>query len=57
MPCSSAMVSRSRSPIWVGRPRRRTAPAMSRKASSSESGSTLSVIEAKVAMIASEIAA
>lgn len=55
MPCSSAIVSRMRDPIRAGLPSRRIAPETSRNASSSESGSTVGVIEAKVAMTASEI--
>ncbi len=55
MPCSSAIVSRMRAPIRAGPPSRRIDPATSRKASSSERGSTSGVIVAKVAMTASEI--
>jgi hypothetical protein len=54
-PCSSAMVSRICWPMVAGEPRRRTALATSRKASSSDRGSTKGVIDSKVAMTAAEI--
>ncbi len=57
IPCSSAMVSRSSWAMRAGGPSRRSAPDTSRKASSSDIGSTRSVTDRKVAMTASEICA
>ena len=50
MPCSSATRSRISWPISAGRPSRRTAPATSRNASSSDSGSTSGVTERKTSI-------
>jgi len=55
IPCSSATVSRISWPMVAGEPTRRRAPETSRNASSRDSGSTAGVIEAKVAITASEI--
>jgi hypothetical protein len=49
-PCSSSTVARIHSPIWRGDPSRRAAPRTSRKASSSEIGSTSGVTERKTSM-------
>ena len=53
-PCSSWIRARMCSAIVVGEPSRRTVPATSRKASSSDSGSTSGVTERKTAMTLSE---
>ena len=57
MPCSSWMVSRMSWPIRAGLPSRRTDPDTSRKASSSDNGSTTGVMVSKVAITAAEICA
>ena len=54
MPCSSDTRSRISAPISAGRPRRRTAPATSRNASSRDSGSTSGVIERKISITPAE---
>ncbi len=54
MPCSSAIVSRIEAAIRAGEPSRRSDPDTSRKASSTESGSTTGVIVRSVAMTALE---